>query len=200
MSSGTSGWTDLRMLFNRTEVLYVVLRVPVDKAVLSSFCWPLLPVSQLSGPHKSNSFNDISFAMFVLVFCVVTPCSLVGGYPQGFVCSIGLLSTNATTRCQQQTFSVLILPNVRTRNVCCLYFMVCASRHWHFCIVISRVDHFIVHSVFCTFYARLQNRCKVLLPSWFLSAWNTSAATGRIFMKFDIWVFFENLSRQLKLD
>jgi len=27
-----------------------------------------------------------------------------------------------------------------------------------------------------------------------LSAWNNSALTGRIFMKF-IWVFFENLSR-----
>jgi len=30
------------------------------------------------------------------------------------------------------------------------------------------------------------------------SAWNNSAPTGRIFMKFDIWVFFENLSRKLK--
>jgi len=27
------------------------------------------------------------------------------------------------------------------------------------------------------------------------SAWNNSAPTGRIFMKFDIWEFFENLSR-----
>ena len=25
------------------------------------------------------------------------------------------------------------------------------------------------------------------------SAWNNSTSTGRIFMKFDIWVFFENL-------
>ena len=31
-----------------------------------------------------------------------------------------------------------------------------------------------------------------------LSAWNNSAPTGRIFMKFDIWVFFENLSRKLQ--
>jgi hypothetical protein len=28
------------------------------------------------------------------------------------------------------------------------------------------------------------------------SAWNNSVPTGRIFMKFDFWVFFENLSRK----
>ena len=28
-----------------------------------------------------------------------------------------------------------------------------------------------------------------------LSAWNNSASTGRIFMKFDVWEFFENLLR-----
>jgi len=28
------------------------------------------------------------------------------------------------------------------------------------------------------------------------SAWNNSAPTGRIFIKFDIWVFLENLSRK----
>jgi len=31
-----------------------------------------------------------------------------------------------------------------------------------------------------------------------LSAWNNSAPTGRIFLKFDIWVFFENRSRKFK--
>jgi hypothetical protein len=30
------------------------------------------------------------------------------------------------------------------------------------------------------------------------SAWNNSASTGRIFVKFYIWEFFENLSRQFK--
>jgi len=30
------------------------------------------------------------------------------------------------------------------------------------------------------------------------SAWNNSATTGRIFMKFDILVFFENLSSKFK--
>ena len=31
-----------------------------------------------------------------------------------------------------------------------------------------------------------------------LSAWNNSAPTGRIFMKFCIWIFFESLSRKFK--
>jgi len=30
------------------------------------------------------------------------------------------------------------------------------------------------------------------------SAWNNWATTGRIFMKFHIWAFFENLLRQFK--
>ena len=33
-----------------------------------------------------------------------------------------------------------------------------------------------------------------------LSAWNKSAFTGRILIKFDIWVFFENLSRKFKFN
>jgi len=36
-------------------------------------------------------------------------------------------------------------------------------------------------------------------PSFRPSAWNNSAATGQVFMKFDIRIFFENLSRKLKL-
>jgi hypothetical protein len=31
------------------------------------------------------------------------------------------------------------------------------------------------------------------------SAWNNLAPTGRIFMNFDVWVFFENISRKLNL-
>jgi len=30
------------------------------------------------------------------------------------------------------------------------------------------------------------------------SAWNILASTGQTFVKIDIWVFFENLSRKLK--
>ena len=48
------------------------------------------------------------------------------------------------------------------------------------------------------FWARSQNCEKQLFASLCLSirpsAWSNSAPTGRIFMKFDIWVFFENLS------
>jgi hypothetical protein len=33
-----------------------------------------------------------------------------------------------------------------------------------------------------------------------LSAWSNSAVTGRILMKFDILIFFENLSRKFKFD
>jgi hypothetical protein len=32
------------------------------------------------------------------------------------------------------------------------------------------------------------------------SAWNNSAPTGWIFVKFDVWVLFENLSRKVKFD
>jgi hypothetical protein len=35
-------------------------------------------------------------------------------------------------------------------------------------------------------------------PSVCPSAWNNSAPTGRIFSKFDIWAFLENLSRKFK--
>jgi len=35
-------------------------------------------------------------------------------------------------------------------------------------------------------------------PSVRVSAWNNSALNGRIFVKFDIWEFFENLSRKFK--
>ena len=54
----------------------------------------------------------------------------------------------------------------------------------------------------CSFEARSQNCENQLLASLFLSvhpsAWNNSAPTGRIFMKFDVWVFFGKLSRKLK--
>jgi hypothetical protein len=32
------------------------------------------------------------------------------------------------------------------------------------------------------------------------SAWNNSAPTGWIFMKFDIWGFFENVARKFKFE
>jgi len=37
----------------------------------------------------------------------------------------------------------------------------------------------------------------VCLSVW-LSTWNNSAPTGRIITKFDVWIFFENLSEKFK--
>jgi hypothetical protein len=36
-------------------------------------------------------------------------------------------------------------------------------------------------------------------PSVRLSVWNSSTPTGRVFVKFDIWEFFENMSQKFKL-
>jgi len=36
--------------------------------------------------------------------------------------------------------------------------------------------------------------CLSVCPSVYPSAWNNPGPTGQIFMQFDIWVFFENLS------
>ena len=47
-----------------------------------------------------------------------------------------------------------------------------------------------------SFEARLQNCEKRLLASSCLSAWKNSGATGRIFIKFDIGLFFESLLRK----
>jgi hypothetical protein len=38
-----------------------------------------------------------------------------------------------------------------------------------------------------------------IFPSVRLSAWNNSALTGRIFVKFDIWVFFEKNVRKIQV-
>ena len=42
--------------------------------------------------------------------------------------------------------------------------------------------------------ATIRSPCLSVSPS----SWNNSAPTGRIFMKFDIWAFLENLSRKFK--
>jgi len=44
----------------------------------------------------------------------------------------------------------------------------------------------------------LASSCPPVRPSARPPAWNNSAPTGRILTKFDIWVFFENLSRKFK--
>jgi hypothetical protein len=54
-------------------------------------------------------------------------------------------------------------------------------------------------SVF-TRYHKKNSKSGYLLRHACLSAWNNSAPTGRIFMKFDIWGFFANLSWKFKFD
>ena len=54
-----------------------------------------------------------------------------------------------------------------------------------------------LHSLLGAF-AKLQKATIIFVMSVRLSAWNNSAPTGRIFMKFDTSVVFENVSRKLK--
>jgi len=60
----------------------------------------------------------------------------------------------------------------------------------------------LLRRVFCSIYMALSQKLLKATVS-FMSrrpsacpAWNNSASTRHIFMKFDIWVFFENLSRK----
>ena len=46
-------------------------------------------------------------------------------------------------------------------------------------------------------FAKLGTEIISLFMSVRLSAWNNTAPTGQFFIKFDIWGFFENLSRKL---
>ena len=53
-----------------------------------------------------------------------------------------------------------------------------------------------VVTLFLGTFVKLKKKSTIIfVMSVRLSARNNSAPTGRIFMKFDIWVFFENLSR-----
>ena len=47
-------------------------------------------------------------------------------------------------------------------------------------------------------FAKLRKAAMRFVVSVCLSAWNNSAPTWRNFIKFDIWVFFENLSGKFK--
>jgi hypothetical protein len=49
-------------------------------------------------------------------------------------------------------------------------------------------------------FAKLRKANVSFVMSVCLSAWNSSAPTGRIFLEFDIWVFFENRSRKFKFN
>jgi len=55
---------------------------------------------------------------------------------------------------------------------------------------------FINNANFLGAFANLRNTTVSFIMSVRLSAWNNSAPTAQIFMKFGIRVFFENLSRK----
>jgi hypothetical protein len=56
-----------------------------------------------------------------------------------------------------------------------------------------------LESKFLGAFAKLRKATINFVVSIRLSAWNNSVPNGRIFMKFDIWAFLENVSRKFKL-
>jgi hypothetical protein len=66
----------------------------------------------------------------------------------------------------------------------------------------DHVMHMLLVTIVRSFYARSQNSEKLLLasscPSVYPSAWNNLASTEWIFLKFDIYVYFENLLRKFR--
>ena len=55
-----------------------------------------------------------------------------------------------------------------------------------------------VNGLFLGAFAKLASPCLSLRQSVRPSAWNNSTHTGSRFLEFYIWVFFENLSREMK--
>ena len=49
--------------------------------------------------------------------------------------------------------------------------------------------------VFLAFFGKLRKATISFVMSVRLSAWNNSASTGRIYVKFGIWIFFENIEK-----
>jgi hypothetical protein len=59
-------------------------------------------------------------------------------------------------------------------------------------------DKSLQYCEFLSAFAKLRKATISFVMSVRLSAWENSAPIGRIFMKFDIWGFFENMSRKFK--
>ena len=98
--------------------------------------------------------------------------------------------------------------NVRTRNV--VLFIVCCMCESGLTFLVSssagdffQVDHIKIHSVFCRFFVEFakisESACYLhdVCPSVRMEQ---LGCHWRILMKFDICVFFENLSRDFKFD
>jgi len=77
--------------------------------------------------------------------------------------------------------------------------------------IVDILNLFLVLSLFCHFpsscsvcaflgaFAKLRKATISFVMSVCPSAWNNSTPTGRIFVKFDVWEFFENLLKKVKL-
>jgi hypothetical protein len=63
---------------------------------------------------------------------------------------------------------------------------------YNFTVVFMRVSKIAMRDYY------LHHMCLSVHLSARVSAWNNSARTGRIFMKFYIWEFLDNLSKELK--
>ena len=91
-----------------------------------------------------------------------------------------------------------------TKTGACIVYIVCD--HYIYVVFINgyhNINYAIISNSVIS-YQTLSKNCEERLPilsclSVCPSAWKNSAPTGRIFMKFDIWLFFENLSREFKV-
>ena len=67
----------------------------------------------------------------------------------------------------------------------------------------TKNSHFLLSSTFLGAFAKLRkttiNCVMTVRPSFHLSAWYNAAPTERIFMKFDIEIFFESLLSKFKV-
>jgi hypothetical protein len=131
--------------------------------------------------------------------------------------SIQIAVQETKCSCNYSYLSAAYSDSYQTERTIASSQITCQSCSWH---LIAAVDREVTNQineiylqpprakqrswhVMCFVFRRFSQNCgKRLLASSCLSvrpsAWNNSAPTGRIFMKFNIRGFFENLSRKLK--
>jgi hypothetical protein len=72
------------------------------------------------------------------------------------------------------------------------------SHKYAFMVNLCRRQQYKLYQQFIGALAKLRKATISVAISVRPSAWKNSVPTGRIFLKFDVWVFFENLSRKSK--
>ena len=68
----------------------------------------------------------------------------------------------------------------------------------HTLLSLLHLSHISIYNRVLGAFAKFRKATLSFARSVSPSAWRNSAYTGRIFIKFDIWIFFENLSRKFK--